>query len=290
MTSIGVQHGESVYVSIDSSRYRVDRPWGQLLQGVALESPGHVAVDSFGNVYVCQRSNPPVIVFAPNGEYLHSWGAGEISDAHGIFITPDDRVWLVDRDAHQVLCFDSNGSLIQTIGKRHHPRFQEPFNHPAGVAQAPSGDIFVADGYANSCVHRFSPDGVHTHTWGNPGRWPGDFRTPHAVWIDHDGRVLVVDRDNDRVQVFSQEGDYITEWIDFVRPMDIYQDQAGRIYVTDQVPRLSILSPDGELIGRCRPILNSAHSVYGDSSGNIYLAELAPQNRITRLTPADREG
>ena len=69
--------------------------------------------------------------------------------------------------------------------------------------------------------------------------------------------------------------------------MDIYVDADGLIYVTDQIPRLSVLAADGRLIGRCRPVLYGAHGVWGDSRGNLYLAEASPMNRITRLEPLD---
>jgi DNA-binding beta-propeller fold protein YncE len=277
---------EALYVTVADTRYRVDRPWGTLPDGIALENPGHVAVDSNDNVYVYQRSNPPVIVFGPDGTYLRSWGDGQLVDAHGIFITSDDRVWLVDRDAHQVLCFDTQGNLEMTLGERGYPWFQQPFNHPTGVAVAVDGDIYVTDGYANARVHRFSSNGEHILSWGEPGRGTGEFRTPHAVLIDRRNRVLVLDRDNDRIQIFTRDGEYITEWPDFVRPMDIHQDTAGLIYVSDQVPRMSVLDDDGNLIDRCRPVLTAAHGISGDSRGNIFLAELTPRYQVTRLTPA----
>src|SRR5581483_8410615 len=104
---------------------------------------------------------------------------------------------------------DVDGRQRFTLGQRHRPRFQAPFNHPADVTVAPSGDIYVADGYANSTVHRFAPDGTLRRTWGRPGRGPGEFTTPHAVRVHPDGRVIVADRENDRVQVFSPDGEYL---------------------------------------------------------------------------------
>jgi len=247
----------------------------------------HVAVDSHDNVYVFQRGEPPVVVFDPTGGYLRSWGNGLIADPHGIFITPDDLVLLIDRDGHQVMGFDISGNVRFTLGDREHPQLQAPFNHPADVAVAPNGDIYVADGYANSAVHRFSGDGGLKQTWGKQGDGPGEFTTPHAVWVDSEGRVLVADRENNRIQVFTVDGDYLNSWGDHYHPMDIYVDADGLIYVTDQIPRLSVLASDGRLIGRCRPVLYGAHGVWGDSRGNLYLAEASPMNRISRLEPLD---
>src|SRR5262249_20366665 len=116
-----------------------------------------------------------------------------------------------------------------------------------------------------------------------PGSGPGEFTTPHAVRVHPDGRVLVADRENHRVQVFTPDGQFLVAWGDFFRPMDIFIDPQGMIFVTDQVPRLSMLAPDGTLVGRCRPVLNGAHGIFGDSEGNLYLAEVAPEDRVTKL-------
>jgi peptidylglycine monooxygenase len=153
------------------------------------------------------------------------------------------------------------------------------------VAFGPDGTLYVADGYGASRIHRFSPDGTPLASWGSPGNGPGQFTTPHGLWVLGDGRVLVADRENDRVQAFSATGDWLATWTDFPRPMDIWSDPTGAIYVTDQVPRLSRLGPDGTLTGRCRPVLNGAHGIAGDAAGRLYLAEVNP-SRVTRLVPA----
>ena len=113
-----------------------------------------------------------------------------------------------------------------TLGQRGRPSLQAPFNHPADVAVSPAGEIYVADGYGNSSVHRFSVEGEHLGSWGAPGAGRGEFTTPHGIWVDAQDRVLVADRENNRVQLFSPEGDYYGEWRDLYHPMDIYVDAA----------------------------------------------------------------
>jgi DNA-binding beta-propeller fold protein YncE len=274
-----------LFVALADRRYAVVRPWGALPADIEYGVVSHVAVDSGDNVYVFQRGDPPVVVFDADGAFLRAWGTGQIADPHGIYITPDDLVVLVDRDGHRVMGFDAFGRLRFTLGERERPRWQAPFNHPADVAVAPTGDIYVADGYANSAVHRFSPDGELKQSWGRPGYGAGELTTPHAIWVDREGHVLVADRENNRIQVFTADGEYLDSWGDHYHPMDIYVDADRLVYVTDQIPRLSMLSADGRLVGRCRPVLYGAHGVWGDSRGNLYLAEAAPTNRITKLTP-----
>ena len=269
-------------VVMSERRYRVERPWGELPPDIELVALSQLAVDRDGRVYTYQRAVPPVVVFEPNGAFRAAWGEGLIADAHGIFISGDDRVFLVDRDAHQILIFTTEGEQLGALGSRHAPRFQAPFNHPTDVAVAADGEIYVSDGYGNSAVHRFSASGEHMTTWGRPGSGPGEFTTPHAIWVDRGDRVLVADRENNRVQVFDREGRFIEAWGDVYHPMDIAEDDSGMILVTDQIPRLSMFSPEGELTGRCRAVWNGAHGVASNAQGDIFLAEIRP-NRVTKL-------
>ena len=166
--------------------------------------------------------------------------------------------------------FDANGKLLLRFGNRGRPAFQAPFNHPADVAVAPSGEIYIADGYANSNVHRFSAEGKHLGSWGTPGSGPGQFSTPHGIWVDGNERVYVADRENSRVQIFSPEGDYLSEWGDLYHAMDIYQDRQGRFFVTDQTPRISVFNADGKLLSRGKAA-TTPHSIWGDSKDNLYV-------------------
>jgi hypothetical protein len=276
--------GRDLRVVLGELTYRVERPWGRLPEGVALGQISQLAVDSRRRVYVFQRAEPPVLVFQPSGAYRAGLATGLIDDAHGIAIAPDDRLFLVDRDAHQILIMSTRGELQGTLGERHRPRADAPFNHPADVAIAGDGEIYVADGYGNAMVHRFAADGRHLQSFGRPGSGPGEFTTPHAVWVDRQDRVLVADRENDRVQLFGRAGNFLGQWNGFYHPMDIWEDSAGRIYVTDQIPRLSQLSPAGELIGRCRPCYNTPHRVLGAPDGAIFIAEMNP-SQVVKMTP-----
>jgi peptidylglycine monooxygenase len=263
--------------------YRVDTPWGKL-GSVALGLVSQLAIDSKGNVYLLQRRHPSILVFNPSGELISAWDHVTIADGHGISVSPDDRILVIDRDAHEIIIFDTEGRVLQKLGTRNRPRHGKPFNHPTDVAVATDGEFYVTDGYGNSNVHRIAADGTHLMSWGRPGAGPGEFSTPHAVWIDTQNRVLVVDRENNRVQLFNRDGDFLGQWGDFFHPMDIWGDANGAIIITDQIPRLSLLSPEGNLLGRCRPVLNGAHGVWGTPDGSIFLAEMNP-SRITKMVP-----
>jgi peptidylglycine monooxygenase len=277
---------QPLFVALGEQRYRIERPWGDIPLGGG--KPTDVVCDDRGHVFVLLRADsymdaagPRVIELAPDGRLVAAWGE-KIADGHMLAISPDGRIYVVDRDAHEIVVFDRGGRRIDGIGRRHFPN--SPFNHPCDVAIAASGDIYVADGYGASRVHRFNASGDLVGGWGEPGNAPGCFTTPHGIWALADGRVAVADRENNRVQVFSAEGEVLAVWGDLYHPMDLFQDSGGRVYVTDQIPRLSLLAPDGTLLGRCRPVLNGAHGMWGDAAGNLYLAEMNP-GRVTRLAP-----
>jgi DNA-binding beta-propeller fold protein YncE len=274
---------ERYTVILGDRRYAIHRNWAKLPAGESFGFLSDVMVDGEGRVHVAQRgTDRPVLVFERDGRLAGSWGEGALAEPHYITAGNDGAILVADRDAHQVLRFDRNGNVLQALGKRHWPSLDAPFNHPTAAAEAPDGEIYVADGYGNSSVHRFSADGALLKTWGGQGDGPGAFTTPHAVAIDGQGRVLVGDRENNRVQVFDREGAFVEAWGDFYHPMQIWIDDRGLVFVTDQIPRISLLSPDGKLIGRCRGAINGAHGLSGDAEGNLYLAELPPQY-VTKL-------
>ena len=257
------------YVALGNQIYKVVNPFPQWPSEVKPDIFSKCAVDSSGNLHICQRADPPVIVFDSAGRFVRTIGAGRAADGHGIRITPDNRVLVVDRDAHQLLCYAPDGKLLFTLGESNRPRFQAPFSHPTDVAVGPNGDIYVADGYGNMMVHRFSADGRLKQSWGGYGARPGQFTTPHGINFLPDGRLLVGDRENNRIQVFDADGIYLTEWRGFYHPMDIHVDAGGLTYVTDQCPRVIALNAQGEIVGACKPTVEMPHGISGDREGNL---------------------
>ncbi len=159
-----------------------------------------------------------------DGTWLGDWEF-PVPAPHGLWISPDDRVFITDTDEHVVRIFDRDGNVLQTIGtpgQKGAPG--EPFNLPTRAVEGPSGDIYVSDGYGQNWVHRFRADGELITSWGGDGTEPGRFQTPHGIWVDADERVYVVDRANARVQVFDNTGTVLAIWEGFCFPHDIYPD------------------------------------------------------------------
>lgn len=262
-----------IVVGAGGYTYEVLWPFRTIPSGMKLGSVSHVAVDSRDRVYLYQRKNPPILVFDAEGEMIDSWGDDLLVDGHGIYVTGDDKIFAVARGVHEVIKFNVEGEIILRIGNRERPLWGAPFNHPTDIAVSPSGEIYVSDGYGNARVHKFSPKGELLLSWGSPGRKPGEFHTPHGIWVDNEEMVYVADRDNNRVQIFNAEGIYLTSWTDFFHPMDIFMDSNGAFYVTDQTPRLTVLNSEGELLSRgFAP--DVGHGIWGNSRGDLYLAGL----------------
>jgi len=144
------------------------------------------------------------------------------------------------------------------------------------MVPSPSGDLYISDGYRNARVHRFTSDGTLINSWGEPGKGgPNQMHLPHSLIVGDDGRVYVCDRENSRIQVFDEEGQFITMWTDMQRPLDISMDTEGVFYISerpedDKPPQISVLDREGKVLARWPS--RSAHGSWVDAHGDIYLA------------------
>jgi DNA-binding beta-propeller fold protein YncE len=282
--------------------YRPVEGWGRLPDGWSYVEATSVGVDAKDNVYVFNRGEHPVIVFDRDGNFLRSWGEGVFRRPHGITIGPDGMLWLTD-DLHQTIRqFTAEGKLLLTLGtpdKASSLHGGEPFNRPTHVALCPrNGDVYVADGYGNSRVHKFDPKGRLLFSWGEPGTDPGCFNIPHNIATDAEGRVYVADRENHRVQIFDEKGRYLAQLNNLFRPCGLFADRrdGGLLYVGElpahlavsaEVPnlgaRVSIVTLKGERVGRIggrflgeKPgEFIAPHGCVVDSRGDLYVAEVS---------------
>jgi len=281
--------------------YELMDDWARLPEGWVLGQTG-IVTDSRDRVYLFNRSDHPLIVLDADGSYYTSWGEGVLSSAHGMFIDPQENIYLPVMNSHVVLKYSPSGNLLMTLGTWDQPsntgwsgKYSDPvkqaagpFHRPTDVAMSPSGDLYISDGYGNARVHRFTADGELQMSWGAPGKTaPGEFHVPHGVWVHTDGRVLVADRENNRVQIFSPQGEFLTQWTDLARPCDIYIDADEAVYVPELDGLITILSLDGKILARWKSPTGTGegdggHAVWVDSRGDIYLNQNQEGRRLLK--------
>jgi DNA-binding beta-propeller fold protein YncE len=265
-------------------RYEVVRDFFKSPDGEPFGLISRVAADDQDRIYVFQRRDPPVVVFDRDGTYMGAWGAGEVTDPHGLKII-GDTVYTTSRSDSVAKSFSLDGKVKLRLGVpgRHSDtgrvenwlveRAAGPFNHPTELIRHPNGDLYATDGYRNARVHRFAADGTLKTSWGVPGRGPGQLHLPHSIAYDDSGKLYVADRANRRIQIFTPEGEYLGEWTGMGGPNDISRGRDGNFYIAEQEADgnpayVSVRGPDGAVLAKLES--RHVHGVGVDSRGDIY--------------------
>ena len=290
--------------------YRVHEDWQKPPAGMESKAAA-VAVDAQDRVF-CFSRNPAhlVVIFDRDGNFLSSWGAGLFNQPHAIRFDDQGALWLTDGHSMQFFKFTPDGTLLQTIGMKDQrsdtgvpsddlsstawkkvQRGAGPFNIPTDIAFAPDGSMFMTDGYGNARVHKFSADGAYQFSWGEPGDAPGRFNLPPGIWVDRRGRLLVADRENDRVQVFDQAGTLLGIWpTELIGPAFFDVDADDVVYIPEHNGgMISVLTLEGERLARWGgPVHKSCHGIWGDSRGDIYVVQPGDWGRVRRVVKYER--
>jgi DNA-binding beta-propeller fold protein YncE len=282
-------------------RYEVIDDWAKLPPGYSFREVGGIGIDAKDNVYVFNRGAHPMIVLDRDGNFLRSWGEGVYPRAHGVSMGPDESIWLTDDGDHTVRKCGLDGEVLLTLGTPGKPApymSGKPFCRCCHTAHSPQGDLYVADGYGNSRVHKFAPDGRLLFSWGEPGTDPGQFNITHNITCDADGWVYVADRESHRIQVFNSDGRYETQWNNLHRPCGLFMPTGkcpfcyvGELGPVQRVnrdlpnigPRLSILDHTGKRVARIGGLATglgadefiAPHGVAVDSHGDVYVGEVS---------------
>ena len=234
--------------------YHEDAGWAQLDRRIGGTSA--VDMDPDGkSVWVFERCGTsddgcsktkdldPVHEFNAQGKAVKNWGRGEILYPHGIFVSRDRYIWLVEGISQSGVVADviheytADGKLLRTMGVSGTTGdATDRFNGVSDVLVAPDGSIFVADGHSektNARILKYDRNGKFLLSWGKLGSGPGEFNAPHGLAMDKAGRLYVADRSNSRIQIFDQQGKFLGEWKQFGRPSGIFITKDDMIYVAD---------------------------------------------------------
>jgi DNA-binding beta-propeller fold protein YncE len=307
----------------DQVQYKVVENWEQLPKGFAHRDVAGVACDQEDRVYLMCRGENPVVIYDRDGNYKGTWGKGDFTmRTHGIYVAPNGTIFATDDGNHTVRQFSPEGKLLMTMGTLNVPsdtgydgkttasikRAGPPFHRPTNIAVGAKGQLYISDGYGNARVHIFSPTGQLVRSWGEPGDGSGQFRLPHGIACTPDGRVWVCDREIDRIQIFSPDGEFLEQWTDVQRPTHLTFDSKGNVYVTELAwhegdysfqlgskvtkmrhARFSVFDPKGKLLARWgTPVCTAPgsfaapHGLALDSKNDLYVSEVTWTFAVSR--------
>lgn len=307
----------------ERSGYILDAAWPHYPLDMQFEMGSGVAVDDDGIVYLFTRDvehwaahplamsarmgKSTISMFDRSGAYLGKWGPsderGFALGAHTLYIEKDGMFWTTDRDGHVVKKYHPDGTLLLTLGELGEwGDGPNRFNGPTAMVVQHNGNIVVSDGYWNSRLVWFTPEGEFIKSVGQWGRGPAEFNTPHALAQDAEGRLLVADlcggnlhsymtvpgqiaehRNKSepgcqsRIQILDPDGNYMEEWT-HVSPLSIavYGDH---IYASDRMSNLAILdAATGEQVDRVENIAIYIHQLAMDAHGDLYTACVYPDH------------
>ncbi|MGD2045403.1 MAG: peptidyl-alpha-hydroxyglycine alpha-amidating lyase family protein [Gemmatimonadota bacterium] len=283
-----------------------DRMVGETV-GVDLNSEGHIFVFTrTGNVGPAKGATAAALYeFDHNGNWIKEWGHGSYawSFAHEVNVDRYDNVWVTDEGSNMVVKFNPQGEVEMVLGRKAEAidyiqeYWERPveesergngagrpnsFGRPTNVTWDLDDNIFVADGYTNSRVAKFSPTGDYLGTIGQRGREVGQFSTPHDIDSDAEGNIYVADRGNNRIQVLDPDLNVIrvldgmrSPWAICITPPPnqyIYSaDASGKIYKS---------TLDGEVVGMFGEMGKALgqfywiHSMSCPSENEIYIGEV----------------
>lgn len=316
--SFGFVWGYKKYSSPPTGEvYSLVPNWAQLPEGITIGQVSGVGVASNGDVFVFHRAEriwageeltldlipSPTIFILDNetGNLMKWWGADIFVMPHGLTIDKDDNIWLTDVGLHQVFKFDRDGNLLMTLGQRGVSGNDEThFNMPTDVAVASDGSFYVSDGYGNSRVVKFSENGTYITSWGTYGTDIGQFDTPHSIAIDSQNQIYVADRGNARIQIFDENGKYLSQIRkeSIGRPWAIRFDNQGNLFAVDggdqnqffpDRARILKLDLSGNILASFGSYGNNAgqfiwpHTIAIGINGELYIGEVATGMRIQKF-------
>jgi len=255
-------------------------------------APAATAFDSAGHMFVLTRGPVAFFEFDADGKFIRSFGAGLFTRSHGLYIDKEDNLWATDVSAHIVQKLNRQGQVLLTIGTKgqagewNEATHSRKLNEPNSVVIGANGDIFVAEGHTAGAtgdprILKFDRNGNFIKSWGGHGAEPGKFEVAHGIALDAKGQLWVADRENQRLQLFTQDGVFVKELKYAGLPCNvsigpdlIYMANgfAGQILRLDLAGKvLATVGKSGKGLGE----FGEAHAVSVSPRGDIWVADSA---------------
>jgi DNA-binding beta-propeller fold protein YncE len=153
-----------------------------------------------------------------------------------------------------VIIFDKEGKIIRQFGR--YGTGEGEFIYPVALAEDEGRNLYVCEYGSNDRVQKFAPDGRYIGSFGTFGTRPGQFQRPSGmVW--HRGNLYVADSINNRIQVFSDRGEFIrvlgasSQFLSLNFPYDMALGPDNALYVVEYgAGRVTKIDLDGKVLGR----------------------------------------
>jgi iron(III) transport system ATP-binding protein len=225
-----------------------------------------------------------VIVFDEDGRVTRSWMMPDTKAGRpeAVRVLRDGRIAVADTHYHRIVFFSQDGNLLETFGV--HGTGPGEFIYPVAIAEDPEGHIYIAEYGSNDRVQKFTTDGTFRLSFGTFGTGQGQLQRPSGI-VWHDGRLYVADAINNRIQVFSQDGEWLTVLGNEIAaglrfPYDIDVSSDGRLFIVEYgAGRITVLDLSGRLVGR--------YGRTGDAIGEFATPWSISVNRDMRIRIAD---
>jgi iron(III) transport system ATP-binding protein len=277
----------------NSLAVRQETYWIVPPEGTKIPAPRGILAGPDDECFVLDNAGR-VLVYNSDGDVVRRWWMPEYSvgKPEGLCVLQDGRIAVADTHYHRVVMFDRDGKFLSSFGK--FGRAPGEFIYPVKVVQNPAGDLYVCEYGDNDRVQKFRPDGTFVLQFGSPGTEPGQFQRPSGIaWFDH--KLYVVDAFNNRVQIFSEDGEHLGVLSDdphatLYYPYDITVTPRGEFYVVEYgACRVSKFDPHGNLLGRFgSPGLGAGQfttpwGITVDQTGRVFVADTG-NRRVVGLT------
>jgi len=272
---------------------KLDR-WVVPADGARVPAPRGLFADEEDNVYVLDDAGR-VLIYSSQGKVQKSWHMPEheAGRPEGIVRLHDGRIAVADTHYHRVVMFDADGNVDSMFGE--YGSEQGQFVYPVAIAEDSSGFLYVGEYGEQQRIQKFHPDGQFVLSFGEHGTADGQFQRPSGV-VWEAGQIYAVDAFNERIQLFSDEGQFqqVINLPDNVAPFEYPYDirvKGDDLYVIEnKAARLTVLKKDGSLVGRFGSPGRDTGQLFGPwsltllSDGRVLIADTG-NHRIVELTP-----